>query len=1105
MLGLVSIAASAILCVFANVPPATPVVTEPSFDGRVINPEDLHMETAPFSDPDPADTHAASDWEIWTITPSQRVWAALGVTGASMVHIHLADGMFEGSHAGRVSLVASTNYQLRVRHKDSSGDVATQWSPYSLRLFTSGTLSTVFPMEGDDVASSPVPTWVDTTAAPVALPGGAQPGVLYVESADQENLLTITGTGGQNQITNPPTLAEHVPIRIRLIAGGQSMVLPDSDLAFTDHNGIDRTVYLPSVNLAAGGTALFWIAANGSTYVAQPLQTQPDFSVLARGAGVPWSVLRSGYKVEVVATGFQLPTNIAFVPNPGLKATSPLFYVTELYGTIKVVRRNGTVGTYASGLLNFNPTGAFPGSGEQGVSGITVDPVSGDVFATMLYDSAPPNGAHYPKVVRFHSVDGGQTAATQVTIRDMVGESQGQSHQISNATMGPDSKLYIHVGDGFTTATAQNLDSYRGKILRMNLDGSAPTDNPFYSAANGINARDYVYAYGFRNPFGGAWRAADGKHYEVENGPSVDRMCRVNAGQNYLWDGSDASMANFALYNWNPAHAPVNIAFVQPGTMGGSLFPPSAQGHAFVSESGPTWGTGPQPLGKRIVEFVLDANGNVTSGPTTLIEYNGSGKASCVGLAAGPDGLYFSDLYKDVGYQSPIDAGANILRVKFVGAADFSADFTSGSAPLSVSFTDLSSAPGPTSWLWNFGDGSTSTSSNPTHVYTQEGLYSVRLTVVGSAGAVVKQRNSYIRVGQIARVALIGGSMPPSAADQAIADHWTEKGFTVHVYDDEPANRPSAALLAANHEVVVVSSSILSANVGGEFRTVNVPLIFWEQGLLRVGRESMADDGIAIAGTTAINVVNTTHPITAGLPAGNLSVYQAGANLSVGLGNISPAATVLARRTGANDVAILVAEQGAALLSGYVAPARRAFLFFEDTGYLSATAAAHQILDRAACWAGKLDPVVTLQPVPVSVSAGQSAVFTVGASGAGPITCQWRKDGVALGNSATVSGATTTTLTINPVAPQDAGLYDVALSSPCGQIASNAAALNVGCYANCDQSTAMPVLTANDFQCFLNRFAASEAYANCDGSTAVPLLTANDFQCFLNTFAVGCP
>ena len=60
------------------------------------------------------------------------------------------------------------------------------------------------------------------------------------------------------------------------------------------------------------------------------------------------------------------------------------------------------------------------------------------------------------------------------------------------------------------------------------------------------------------------------------------------------------------------------------------------------------------------------------------------------------------------------------------------------------------------------------------------------------------------------------------------------------------------------------------------------------------------------------------------------------------------------------------------------------------------------------------------------------------------------------------------------------------------------------CYANCDGSTGTPALTANDFQCFLNAYAASLPYANCDESTGTPVLTANDFQCFLNKFAGGC-
>ena len=60
------------------------------------------------------------------------------------------------------------------------------------------------------------------------------------------------------------------------------------------------------------------------------------------------------------------------------------------------------------------------------------------------------------------------------------------------------------------------------------------------------------------------------------------------------------------------------------------------------------------------------------------------------------------------------------------------------------------------------------------------------------------------------------------------------------------------------------------------------------------------------------------------------------------------------------------------------------------------------------------------------------------------------------------------------------------------------------CRPNCDGSTSSPILNANDFQCFLNSFAADDPYANCDASTSPPVLTANDFQCFLDLFAAGC-
>ncbi len=60
------------------------------------------------------------------------------------------------------------------------------------------------------------------------------------------------------------------------------------------------------------------------------------------------------------------------------------------------------------------------------------------------------------------------------------------------------------------------------------------------------------------------------------------------------------------------------------------------------------------------------------------------------------------------------------------------------------------------------------------------------------------------------------------------------------------------------------------------------------------------------------------------------------------------------------------------------------------------------------------------------------------------------------------------------------------------------------CYANCDGSTAPPVLNTLDFSCFLTKYAAGDPYANCDQSTAPPVINTLDFQCYINQFAAGC-
>ncbi|WP_292387773.1 PGF-pre-PGF domain-containing protein [Methanosarcina sp. UBA5] len=77
--------------------------------------------------------------------------------------------------------------------------------------------------------------------------------------------------------------------------------------------------------------------------------------------------------------------------------------------------------------------------------------------------------------------------------------------------------------------------------------------------------------------------------------------------------------------------------------------------------------------------------------------------------------------------------------------ADFTSNCTEGPRPLSIAFTDTSTGL-PKSWSWNFGDGSTSADQNPVHVYSNDGVYNVTLTVVNSKGSNSIEKQNYITV-----------------------------------------------------------------------------------------------------------------------------------------------------------------------------------------------------------------------------------------------------------------------------------------------------------------------------------------------------------------------
>lgn len=305
--------------------------------------------------------------------------------------------------------------------------------------------------------------------------------------------------------------------------------------------------------------------------------------------------------------------------------------------------------------------------------------------------------------------------------------------------------------------------------------------------------------------------------------------------------------------------------------------------------------------------------------------------------------------------QSP-GGPASLTRSDFITVRSphvgFSADVTAGPAPLTVKFTDESLVAAPNSWLWEFGDGQTSTSINPTHVYALEGTFTVRLTVTGSGGSLTAEKAGFIHVGNISRVAFLNGSTVPSSSDAGIVEHLRGMGLIVDPYDDEPDYRPSASIIAATHELVIASSTVVSANVAGQFRDEPVPFIHWESGLSLKDREALADGAGLVNDATKINVVDNQHPIMAGMPLGPLVVTSSPTPLSRSTGPIAPGAQVLA--TDPADPLkrmVIVAEPGAMLLDGRPAASRRIFLFLYDTTWPITTSPAKKIFENAVIYA----------------------------------------------------------------------------------------------------------------------------------------------------------
>lgn len=187
----------------------------------------------------------------------------------------------------------------------------------------------------------------------------------------------------------------------------------------------------------------------------------------------------------------------------------------------------------ASPLRVLNLVSSTSDNNEGGLLGIVADPAAatnGRFYTCGVYEDA---GGPEDVRIRRWRITPDTSAVSEGTVLAGMPLTSGR-HSGCRLRFGTDGKLYAGTGDAAVGTNPQNLNSLGGKVLRMNADGTAPTDNPFYG--RGDNAR-FVWTYGHRNVQGLALRPGTGQLWSAEHGPDRDDEVNLIArGGNYGWN-----------------------------------------------------------------------------------------------------------------------------------------------------------------------------------------------------------------------------------------------------------------------------------------------------------------------------------------------------------------------------------------------------------------------------------------------------------------------------------------------------------------------------------------------------------------------------------------
>lgn len=365
---------------------------------------------------------------------------------------------------------------------------------------------------------------------------------------------------------------------------------------------------------------------------------------------------------ETTISGLSSPTAMALAPD----------------GRIFVCQQSGALRVIKNGALLATPfvTLAVDSTVERGLLGIAIDPDFLVNHYLYVYYTATTPTTHN-RISRFTANGDVAAAGSETVLLDLETLSAG-NHNGGALHFGRDGKLYAGVGENAVKPNSQTLANLLGKVLRINSDGSIPTDNPFYNTATGKNRA--IWALGLRNPFTFGIHPNTGRIFINDVGESTwEEINDGVAGGNYGWPDTEGPTGNPSYIT--PVHYYANASATECAIAGGVFYAPEVR--QFPSQYVDSY-------------FFADLCGGWVRRLDTSLQSNGfaTGVNSPVDLLVGHDGsLYYlargGGVVRRVYWNAHLEGDVNGDATTNMADAFYLIHYLEGSGPAPVQGGDV--------------------------------------------------------------------------------------------------------------------------------------------------------------------------------------------------------------------------------------------------------------------------------------------------------------------------------------------------------------------------------------------------------------------------------